>query len=509
MIANRELSIDDYLAICRRRLKVVLIPSLVAVAAGFVVSFLWTPRYTSQSLLQIEDQVVPARYVKPIITTSVSDRITALQQQVLSRSQLQPMVERLGLAKKGKTVDQVIDDIRDNLTIFAADPNSPSPNSAAAARKRRRPGPGDDVPGFYVTFTADNARDAQQICAEITSMLLKENLEARTQAAQSTTDFLSRQLEQAKHDLDEQDSKLAAFKQKHQGQLPDQVDDNLKILMGLTSRLDATTQTLTRAQQDRDYATALEAREVEVWKSSQASPNLPSLKQQLITLENNLTALQSRYTEFHPDIVRTKNEIAKLQAEVKLDPDESENRTSFDPKDKMEPSEVLRLRHQIHQDDGILARTKEEQDRLQRQIAMYQGRLALSPDVEGSYKQLTRDSLAAHTLYDSLLTHKREAEIQTEMERGQEGEQMTLLNPASLPTSPSFPVRWMFAAGGLAAGAIIGMAISLWLELRDKSIRSEEDVLASLELPTLAAVPWVGDDRGEKKLRRRFSPSFG
>jgi hypothetical protein len=34
----------------------------------------------------------------------------------------------------------------------------------------------------------------------------------------------------------------------------------------------------------------------------------------------------------------------------------------------------------------------------------------------------------------------------------------------------------------------------MWLELRDKSIRTEADAEAALELPLLVAVPWVGID---------------
>ena len=73
-----------------------------------------------------------------------------------------------------------------------------------------------------------------------------------------------------------------------------------------------------------------------------------------------------------------------------------------------------------------------------------------------------------------------------------EGEQMFSLNPANLPDSPSFPNRWLFAGGGLAAGLAIGLGLAMWLEMRDKSIRTEADAEAALELPLLVAVPWVG-----------------
>jgi succinoglycan biosynthesis transport protein ExoP len=102
--------------------------------------------------------------------------------------------------------------------------------------------------------------------------------------------------------------------------------------------------------------------------------------------------------------------------------------------------------------------------------------------------------------------------MQTEMERRQEGEQIALLNPADLPSSPSSPVRWMFAAGGFGMGLAIGVGIAMWLELRDKSIRDEADVIAALELPMLVSLPWVGAEAGGKRSRDwrgRFTPSPG
>jgi len=89
------------------------------------------------------------------------------------------------------------------------------------------------------------------------------------------------------------------------------------------------------------------------------------------------------------------------------------------------------------------------------------------------------------------LAKKSASEMATDMEKRQQGEQMHLLNAANLPEFPSFPVRPLFAAGGLGAGLVIGMGLALWVELRDKSIRNEADVVASLQLPVLVSVPWV------------------
>src|SRR5207249_6544717 len=116
MIENRELSMDDYLAMLRRRLKVILIPALLAPLAGFLISFAFSPKYTSQSLVLVEEQKVPEGYVKPVVTVDLSSRVATLEQRALSAENLRPLIESLGLARD-HAADGAIDGIRDNVSI--------------------------------------------------------------------------------------------------------------------------------------------------------------------------------------------------------------------------------------------------------------------------------------------------------------------------------------------------------------------------------------------------------
>ena len=159
------------------------------------------------------------------------------------------------------------------------------------------------------------------------------------------------------------------------------------------------------------------------------------------------------------------------------------------------------MRLQIHQYDQSIAQATGEQKVLRTQISYYQGRISLGPGVEERYKALMRDYETAQKFYNDLLAKKNESEMQTNMERRQQGEQMSLLNPANPPDAPSFPNRLLFAGGGLAAGLTFGLGLAIWLEVRDKSIRDERDVLAALEMPLLVSVPWI--DEGTSKRRPR------
>jgi protein tyrosine kinase modulator len=489
MIENRELNVDDYLAMFRRRLLVILVPALLTPLVAFLVSYALPAKYTSQALILVEGQKVPEGYVQPVVTEDLTQRIATMEQQVLSRGRLQPMIERFGLAK-GANLDDVVDEIRQNITI---EPVITDVNQIATGTRRRKSGQGSDVPGFHVNFTASNPRQAQQLCNELTSMLLQENLRSRTQVAQSTTEFLSHQVEEAKRNLDEQDSKLATFKRQYMGQLPGDADNNAKLLMALNSQLDATTQAINRAQQDKAYTESLLTQQLGAWNSSQTSSNPVALERQLSDLQSQLLQLQARYTSDHPDVIKTKADIAELKKKLAEVNDAAAKGTNAETTARAsEPPEIRQLRLQVHQYEDVAAQAGREQKRLQDQIKVYQGRLALSPDVEERYKQMTRDYDTAQKFYQELLGKKSASEMATDMENRQQGEQMRLLNMANLPESPSFPNRLLFAGGGLAGGLVLGIGLALWLELRDKAIRTEQDVEAALEMPILVSMPWVG-----------------
>ena len=486
---NRELTMDDYLAMLRRRTKVILIPMLLAPLAGFLISFVFSAKYTSQSLVLVEAPKIPDAVVQQVFTQDLTQHIATIEQQVLSPSRLRPMVDRWGLAKSGENADDVMDNIRLNMTIQPVITDLSQFGSGA----KKRPGQGSAVPGFNVNYTASTAREAQQICSDLTSMLLEEDLKSRQDATQGTTVFLTKQVEDAKQNLDDLDKKLAAFKNQHMGQLPGDEDNNMKILMGLNSQLDANTQSLNRATQDKAYAESMLAQQVAAWKNSQSASNPQSLQTQLSQLQAQLIDLQGRYTEDHPDVIKTKGDIAEVKKQLAAINDTSDKPSDpgNDKSSATEPPEIRQLRLQIHQYQDMISQTTRDQKKLQQEIAVYQGRVSSSPAVEEQYKELARDYDNAQKVYQDDLAKQSTSKMATQAQQQQQGEQMALLNPANLPDSPSFPNRLLFAGGGLGAGLALGLGLTFWLELRDKSIRTEADAESALDLPLLVSVPWV------------------
>ena len=489
MITSRELTMQDYAAMLRRRAKIILIPALLAPLAGYMVSYAFPPKFTSQSVVLVEGQKVPETMVQPVVSEDLTARVSTLQQQILAESKLRPLVQRIFPGKNPAEVGGMIDMIRANMSVESVPSDLLAIGSPGKGKKPNT----SAFPGFYVKYTAANAREAQLICNELTTMLVDENSRQIAEAAAGTSEVLTRGIEDAKNNLDGMDAKLAEFKKQYVGQLPGDEENNLKILTGLNSQLDANTQTLNRAQQDKSYTESILAQQLAAWKSSQNATNPETLQKQLSDLQTQLLQLKSKYTDDHPDVIKTKADIEGVKKKL-ADVNKASASGTDDISDKgsvIEPPEVRQLRLQLHQYEDLIAAATRDQKRLQQEISSYQSRVSLSPAVEEQYKQLTRDYDNALRSYQDLLAKKSSADLTVKMNNQAVGERMFPLNPADLPDSPSFPNRLLFALGGLAAGLAIGAGIALLLELKDTSIRNERDAEAVLELPTLIAVPWV------------------
>lgn len=493
MIKDRVLELNDYLAIFRRRKVLILVPLLVLPVVAYLVSLAIPNTYTSQALILIEQQQVPDNFVKPVITEELNARLIHMQQQIFSRTRLQPLIERFGLYRKdvGRVpMEELVDRLRRSTIV--------TPVKSEIISKT------GGIPGFFVYFTTDDPRIAQQVCAQIVSMFLEDNLKGREQQAEATTDFLSKQVDEAKRKLDEQDAKLADFKKHSVGQLPGQEQSSLTMLGALTSQLDAVTSTISRAQQDKSYTNSLLAQQLGTWKSSQQDSSPYALQKQLEDAQNSLVDLQARYTADHPDVLKLKKHIAELKR--KLDESRAQpaatDPNSIQEVGNAEPPQIQQLRAALHQQETTIREATIEQGRLQQQLRVIQSRVQLSPVVEEQYKALTRDYQTALEFYNELLNKRNLSQMATDLERRQQGEQFQVMDPPDLPEKPTFPNRLQFAGGGLAGGLGFGLLLAFMLEHRDDTIRSDKDVEQYLKLSTLAMLPTIANGNGAAASKR-------
>ena len=493
MVMQRELTVEDYLAIARRRWWIIVVPAVVFAIGAYTISLFLASRYTSETVVLVEEPAVPESLVKPVISGDANQRLATMQEQILSRTRLQQIIEKFGLYKEEASrisMEDMVARLRKSITV--------SPVRAMAETRA------SGLPGFTVSVMANQAYTAQQICTEITSFFMQQNVLIRERRAEDTTDFITRQLTDSKRKLDEQDAKLADFQRRYMGELPDQMQTNFSLLTGLSTQLEATSQALNRAQQDKMFIQNILDQQPLVRGTASAAPADPDiLQKQLENLQSRLATLQPQYTDVHPDVRRLKKDIAQLQRKIE---EESANRKSQPPaapeKDVVvaETPRVQQLRTQLYQINRTIEEKTAEQSRVQQEISKLQGKLQLTPAIAQEYKALTRDYQTAVNVYNDLLKKQSDSEMATDLERRQQGEQFRVLDPPSLPQKPTYPNRPVFGVGGFMGGLAFGLAIVFALELQDTTLRTERDVERILKLPTLAMIPLLEIPKASQNL---------
>jgi polysaccharide chain length determinant protein (PEP-CTERM system associated) len=483
MLGGRQLNLDDYWAIVRRRRWLILVPVIVGPIVALLIARKLPPKYTSTSLIIIEEPKVPTSFV-PSMSNDTTARLAHLEEQILSRTRLEPIVEQYGLYKSdwNKTsMEALVDRMRAAIVITPV---------AYSKQPVEEAGQANQVPGYKVEFTADTRQLAQAVCTQITSMLIDASLRLGEERAQGTAQFIAGQLRDAKQKLEEQDAKLAAFQRQYFGSLPDQEQSTIQIVASLSSQFNSLTDTLNRDQEDKTYLDSLLSQQMSELKASQTGKSPETFQQQLTRLQDNLAAMQVEYTNTYPDVIRLKEQIAALKRKIGRQGVANDNTTatkSLNP--APEPPQIRQLRAQLHTVSLAIQIAERDQARVRRQIATYEADLRMTPAVEQQYKDITRNYQTALQFYNSLLAKEDESEMSSSLQQQQGGEQLETLDPADLPQKPSFPNYERFAGGGMMVGLVLGLGAALLLEMRDKALRDERDIEFFLELPTLALVP--------------------
>ena len=478
MIRNGEISKSEAKRILKKYWWVLPLTVLGGTALALGATLVLPKRFTSQTIVLVDQPTVSPDLVKPVINEQTNQRLASMQEQILSRSRLQPIIEKFGLypSERGtRHMEELVAKLRAAIEVTPVEPMQGSSNR--------------QFPGFHVNVSFDDPQTAQRICYEVTTMFLQESAKYTETQGTLTFEFLDKQLEESKRKLDEQDGKLAEFKNKYMGSLPDNEQSNLGLLTTLNSQLDAHTQAVSRAQQDKAVNESLLASQlasIKAVKNGEAPSE--TLEQQLSALQDQLGVLLSRYTPDHPDVIKAKTQIEQLKKRMSDTPKES---VTVSRTPTTEPVAVQQLRARLRQDDLSIADLMKRQSQIQGQIAVLQGKIQASPAVEQQYKELTRNYQTALEGYNELLKHRDQAAMGRDLNRQQVGELLRVLDPPSLPTTPSFPKLPLFGGGGAAFGLAAGLGILYLIAALDTSMHTERDVETCLQLPVLALVPNV------------------
>jgi uncharacterized protein involved in exopolysaccharide biosynthesis len=519
--------IGHYLAIFKARKKYFIIPLLVILVASLLIAWLWPATYQSSSTILIEEQQIPAEFVRSTVTGFADQRIQSLTQQILSRVKLWEIIQQFNLyedMRKKFTREEVIEYMRDNIKLDTI--------SADVADKRQRRGPQAQVTiAFAVSYRGKEPGTVQKVAGTLASLYLEQNLKIREAQAQSTTQFLEAELKELQERIKSLGGKIALFKEQNEGLLPEQQMFNREQVARLEMELKQLDSNIRTTEERRIYLEGqLATTNPDLAAPGPGGERTPSPSERLRSLEIALIDLQTKFSADHPDVRKLQREITELQkvvgttggsavaqrkklAQLKTELAEKlgkysdqhpevkklkseiaqlEAKSAQAPREKptREPENpaYVSLTSQMQAAQTDIAAFRNQTATVSEKLQMYRKRIESAPKVEQEYLALTRDYQNAHGKHQEVMNKILEARISEGMEEHQKGEKFTLIDPASFPEKPVSPNRWLILLAGLICSLGAGFGTVALAEHLDHSVKSGDELARLTGMPILGSI---------------------
>jgi polysaccharide chain length determinant protein (PEP-CTERM system associated) len=468
-----QINIDDYLEVALRRKWLIILPFLLTAILSIAYSFLSPNIYRAGTLIIVQTQKVPEAYVRSTVTSGIEDRLRTITQQIMSRTILEKVIKELNLFVKEKeslTMEEIVEVMRKKVDLKV---------------KRRD--------SFELFYQGKDPKVVAMVANKLAALFIDENLKVREQQAEGTTEFLENELLRIKNKLESSEKAIRTFKQKHMGELPEQLDSNLRVLDRFQLQLQTNVE-VQRGIEDRKILIQKQHSEIEPKIINLEDGNVASVLpsgSQLVMLKQELLNLKTRYTDKHPDVIKIEEQIRNLEKELSGGKG-SESTSSM----KISSSNPLypELAKQLNEINLEIRRLKVEEKRLRNQIKAYQMRVENTPKCDQEMAALTRDYWNIQQSYQSLLQKRLEAQLSANMERRQKGEQFKILDIARIPEKPFKPKRLKIILLGLALGLGFGGGLCFSAEYLDPYFRSAENLEEFTKLPVLSSIPKISTD---------------
>jgi polysaccharide chain length determinant protein (PEP-CTERM system associated) len=501
MKAKKEiLLLEHYLKLIIRKRWFLILPLCLALAAAIFLSLKIPPVYEATTLVMVEPQRVPANYVQSIVPPDIQSRISTIAEQIKSRTTLENIISEYGLFSYEQHSNMFMEDkllsLRKRISV-----------------KVSRAQSGNDV--FSISFKGPNPERTMKITNTLAADFINENLRVRESQATGTNVFLEGELTSRKYQLEEIEERLEVYRREHMGELPGQLQTNLAILSRLQAEVSDKQKTL---RETKNKLSLMKQQTIEVPEFKFAESFLDEGEagegganaKQLRKLKEELQQLQTSYTDRHPDIVKLKEKIARMeeQMEQNLSLNEEESPTgSAKEGEEVELPQIDFKEMKVIRQDEIRADIRTQQAevaKINRKIRLYQQRIENTPKREQELLSLQRDYNNLKNSYDSLLRRKLEAEVAVNMEKKQKGEQFRIIDYAKLPEKPILPDIPMIFIISVLVGLGAGCGVVYLRDFLDSRIYRVED-LSGLGMPILATIPVIHNDR--RKVLKRLNNS--
>jgi len=526
----------EHLAAFRRRWKPILATGIILFLISAAVAALLPATYRSTATILIEQQEMPADLVRSTISSYADQRIQVISQQVMTRVNLMRIVEQYNLYPGSRAtraneelVQRLAKDIKlDLLKADVIDQRGSKTNATIA---------------FSLSYEGETPAVAQKVTNELVTLFLSENLKNRQQKSAETSAFLAEEAAKLGAHVSETEAKLATFKERNTGRLPELVQLNMQLRDRTDSEIKELDRQISQLEERKFYMES---------QLTQMKPNSPLISasgeriqdsgERLKTLKTVFASLSAVYSSDHPDIVKMRREIEALQKATGggADPQEQAQQLArlraalVTTRDKFSDDhpDVVKLKKfiaaleaeqpmvgggkaaavrpenptyiafqtQIEAINIELKHSRSKRDALQSKLASYDQRLQQTPQVEREYLDLTRDHEASLQRYREIRAKQMQADIGEELEKDRKAERFSLIDPPQLPERPSSPNRTAILLLGLVLSVGGGVGSAAVLEGLDDSVHGSRALAGLVDVPVLAVIPSMVN---EAQIQRR------
>ncbi len=493
----RSYTINDYMEIFKRRIWYFIVPFFIIIP-GIILYSAYAPRlYKASTLVLVSPQKVPEAFVQSTVTSRIEERLQSIAQEVMSRTRLEQVMSEFRLFReesKKLSKEQLVELMQKNIKVEI-------------------PTKHEEKVYFTIGYTGSNPEIVAAVANRLTSLFIEENLKLREQQATGTTEFLTAELDTSKKKLEDLETLVSRYKKQYMGELPEQLDTNLRILEQLQNQYQRIGENL-NADQDRKLFVQKQISDLETSNtetetliigkkaktlsghlsvtSNTAATNSKSGEETTDSYESQkefltklLDDLKSKYTDNHPDVLIAKKKLADLES--KKD-DYIKKQQLYDIK---KDPRYKALNNQLMLIDLEIKQYQAEAAGIAKQINNYRARIENIPSREQEMASLMREYAKTKENYETLFRKSQEAQQAENLEFKQKGEQFKIIDPARVPEKPFSPdiPKVLLIGFALCIGCSTGLVILR--EQLDTSFYDAQDVELALGLRVIATIPSI------------------
>jgi len=492
MDSKQRQLLKKYVDLIIHKWRLISISLLLGVSIGLVYYFYVPKIYQSATLLSYESrQINPAKMDPEEGRNRLQESLATLKELVTSRNSLEKVIVQFSLyeeARKKLPIEDVIETMRKDISI------SPAPKG--------------DI--FSVSYQGADPQKVMKVANSLASLFIEENLKYREERATETSKYTESELATSKKVLDEKEQQMRDYKLKNFNEMPEQRQSNLTQLQTLIQQnqgIQTSIQELERTKVMAQEQAGMQQRMASLRYSGETAQNSGGRQPEtdadrLARMQARLEELQSKYTEKHPEIRRTKQMIAQLEEKIGKGQGAASQKTgpSSGGRAAIAASiENQRLQAQLKQIDINVSQLRETQAAIPAQIAKYQRWIEAAPVREAEWNGLTRDYSELRRHYDQLVAQNLQAQSAESLERKQKGSKFKIVDSARLPEKPFKPNFLKILLIAVAGSLALSVGAILVGDFVDTSFQDAGDLEEYLGVPVICAIPFIEKPLETKK----------